>query len=76
MWNLAGAGDAPAVGMVVGFADRTDLNTPGIMGLDRVQAVRADVFFNARELNIIFLNFSWLGLFYPFGTGPGRVSII
>jgi hypothetical protein len=44
MGNLAGAGDSPTIFMVMGLTYRTDLNPAGIMGLYRVQAVRAVMF--------------------------------
>ena len=54
MGDLAGAGDSPAVGMVAGFANGTDLYATGIMVHDRIQAVWAGVFFFADEFNLWF----------------------
>ena len=53
MGDLAGAGDSPAIGMVVGFAHFADLHAAGIIGLHRIQAVGANVFFRSGEFNII-----------------------
>ena len=45
MGDLAGTGDSPAIGMVMGLANGTDLHPAGVIGLDLVQAIRAIVFY-------------------------------
>jgi len=58
MGNLAGAGDSPAIGMVAGLANSTDLDPAWIVVLDRIQAVGADVFFFADEFDL------WFGILF------------
>ena len=68
MGNLAGAGDSPAVGMVVGLADWADLDPARVIGLDRVQAVGADVLFSPDEFDFL------EGFFLRSGPlNPGRL---
>jgi len=66
MGNLASAGDSPTIRMVMGFTNWADLNPTGIMGLHRIQAVRAAVFFNPNEFN-----FFLRSLLYPSFLFPG-----
>ena len=51
MGDLAGASDSPAIGVVAGLANSTDLHSTWIMVLNRIQAVGAGVFFLADEFD-------------------------